>query len=111
MKYFKPQKPRKVYLIESYHNNLIQYKIGVSKNPKKRLKQHKTSNPNELTILYEFNSNWPFKIESSLKRMFNNNSIDGEWYNLSEEQVTNFEKICNLFENNFKAIYNNSTLM
>jgi len=111
MKYFKPQEPRKVYLIESYHNNITQYKIGVSKNPKQRLKQHKTSNPNDLLLLHEFESNWPFKIESTLKRMFSSSSIDGEWYSLTEEQVTKFKETCNLLENNFKTIYNNSTLM
>jgi predicted GIY-YIG superfamily endonuclease len=110
MKYFKPQEPRKVYLIESYHNNLIQYKIGVSKNPKKRLKQHKTSNPNDLTLLYEFESNWPFKVESTLKRMYQKQSIDGEWYNLNDNHVNNFLEKCNMIENNFKTIYNNSTL-
>jgi len=106
MKYFLPQEPRKVYLIESIINNKCQYKIGVSKNPDKRLKQHKTSNPNDLLILHEFKSNWPFKIESTLKRMYNNNSIDGEWYELSKNQVDNFIKTCNMIENNFKTIYN-----
>jgi len=66
MKYFNPQNQRKVYLIESYHNDITQYKIGVSINPSNRLKQHKTSNPNELILLYEFKSNWPFKVESML---------------------------------------------
>lgn len=106
---FKKQTPRKIYLIESYHEGLSQYKLGVSIDPKKRFKQHKTSNPNLTEIVYEFESNWPFKIETALKNRFAHLSIDGEWYNLSPDDVENFKDACLKTEQSIEFIYNNST--
>jgi hypothetical protein len=42
--------------------------------------------------------------------MYQKQSIDGEWYNLNDNHVNNFLEKCNMIENNFKTIYNNSTL-
>ena len=106
---FKRQDPRKIYLIEAYNNGVSQYKIGVSIDPKKRYKQHRTSNPNLIGIIYEYESNWPFKIETALKNSFSHLSIDGEWYDLSYEDVEHFKDICLKTEQNIELIYNNST--
>jgi len=109
MESFKKQVIRKVYLIESYSNGVYQYKIGVSKNPAQRLKQHKTSNPNGLNVLFEFESNWPFKLETALKNMYQYNKIDGEWFTLSDDIVKSFINQCERIEDNFQCIYENST--
>ena len=57
MSIFKKQKVKKVYLIESFLNGTYQYKIGVSQNPRNRLRQHRISNPNVTDIVAEFESN------------------------------------------------------
>lgn len=110
MSLYERQDPRKVYLIEAYNKGLIQYKIGVSIHPEKRLKEHKTSNPSELTLLHSFHSDWPFKIEAALKRRYQHLSIDGEWYDLEPEHVESFYVDCEKKEQMFETLNKYSTL-
>lgn len=109
MSLFDKQEPREVYLIESYNQGLVQYKIGVSKHTEKRLKQHKTSNPGELTILCKFLSDWPFKIESALRRRYSHLTINGEWYDLQPEHVESFQQDCENKELMFEALHKSSS--
>lgn len=87
-----------------------QYKIGVSKHPKKRLLQNKTANPNDLELLYTYHSEFPYLVETSLKNNFKSKKIDGEWFDLSEEDVINFLVTCHKINENYKTIRSNSTL-
>jgi hypothetical protein len=107
---FNKQTPRYVYLIESNTEGIYQYKLGVAKDPKQRLKQHKTSNPNITGIIENFYSNWPYKVEAALKSRYQHCSVDGEWYSLQQEEVNQFLKLCQQTETNIKFIYENSTI-
>ena len=70
----------KTYLIKDTSTGLI--KIGKSKNPKNRLKVLSLANINlELVHVFDFN------IENYLHREFKNNSVGGEWFNVSAEEV------------------------
>lgn len=109
MSYFKKQKVKKVYLIESFLNGNYQYKIGVSQNTRNRFKQHKVSNPNVTQIVAEFESNWPYKIETTLKNIFSTKKVSGEWFNLSMEEIESFLLICKQTEQNIKYINEHST--
>lgn len=72
----------KTYLIKDTATGLI--KIGKSKNPKNRLKMLSLANMNlELIHVFDFN------IENYLHREFKNNSVGGEWFNVSAEEVIN----------------------
>ena len=93
----------KIYLI---HCKFVDfYKIGISINPQKRLKQLQTGTPYELSIIYVHESKFPFKVEKILhntfasKKIADNYEYDfeklmGEWFNLTPGDVLDFKKNC-----------------
>ena len=73
-----------IYLIM---NTNFEYKIGMTKKSvSDRVKQLQTGNSGEL------------KIETSLHNFFSYKRIRGEWFNLNEEEILNFEKTVRGFE-------------
>lgn len=64
------------------------YKIGVSKNPNKRLLQLQTGNSNKLEISHVsyFIPN-AYSIEKKLHNLYNEYRITNEWFSLKETQV------------------------
>lgn len=80
---------KKLYLIENPENET--YKIGKSKNPNKRLKQLQTANGIKLNLIHCFESEFVDTIERYLHKRFLSCKIEGEWFKLNKEQVTNFE--------------------
>lgn len=94
-----------VYLIRAtLKDGSLQYKIGVSKHPNKRLLENKTSNPNNLELLKTYHSTIPYLVETSLKNFYQMYNIGGEWFDLSDEDVDNFETTCKRIEDNLKII-------
>lgn len=85
-----------VYLLQSLENGY--YKIGVSKNPQKRIDQLQTGNSSKLKIKYVYLTEIPFKLEKSIKNYFSPNKKKGEWYDLSLEDEQKFIDKCNNFE-------------
>ena len=84
-----------VYLISSHHQDDIYYKIGWTKrDPKKRLKELKTGNSQELELVQIFESKWGPKIESNLHKNFKHLRCQGEWFKLSSEDVDSFQNLC-----------------
>lgn len=64
----------------------IAHKVGISKNPLKRLKSLQTSNPNKLTILEAFPvpEHLVFKIEKECHQMLQTKFAKrGEWFQKS----------------------------
>ena len=57
-----------VYLIEDTDNN--RYKIGVTKDLDKRLRNLQTGNSNQLKFLCAYKTNYPYRLESMLHRKF-----------------------------------------
>lgn len=101
------KKPVKIYLIFCKTINL--YKIGVSVNPEKRIKQLQTGTPYELCAVNIYESKYPFKVEKILhnslvsKKTPDNFQYDfellgGEWFNLSATDVLNFSHRCKKIE-------------
>lgn len=88
-----------IYLIES---NDGFYKIGVSKEPNKRLKTLQTGNLNKLIIKQTFESEFAYKIEKALHRSYNR--ISGEWFELSKEEVDLFLLNCEKIHRSLTAI-------
>jgi len=98
----------KLYLI-NIHNTSF-YKIGISVNPGKRVKQLQTGTPQQLNIISIFNSKYPFKTEKSLHNKLNSKKVTdnfnydfeylkGEWFNLAPKDVLDFLPLCNSIEN------------
>jgi len=71
---------KKTYLMKDNHNGL--YKIGFSKNPKSReitLQSEKAS----IALVKTWNKN----IESDLHKLYKENRVRGEWFDLTKLQV------------------------
>jgi hypothetical protein len=100
---------RFVYLIRCYLNEeLPLYKIGISNKVKLRLKQFTTGNPADLTLMCMFPSNQAPKVEAALHNLFKNKNIQGEWFELSYEDVTGFLNLCLTLEKGFDALNDNN---
>ena len=100
----------KIYLISSEINNDILYKIGITKREvKKRIKELKTGNPATLNIINVFESKWASKIEANLHKRFYKNHINGEWFSLEPEIISNFNEICKEIHEIFELLNTSNT--
>lgn len=87
-----------VYLIQSLEDS--RYKIGVSKHPKKRVKQLQTGNSSELKLVESYESEFAHRIEKSLQRRYSYLKKEGEWFDMSISNEVTFLKECKDIENN-----------
>ena len=80
-----------VYLFKS---SLGYYKIGISENVPRRLKQF-SKLPFDVEYVYHKEVKYPRMLEHSLHKMYKNYRIDngGEWFSLSLEDVINVMEI------------------
>lgn len=74
-----------VYLIHDTQTNC--YKIGLSKNPSKRLSSLQTATPNKLVLLHEIETSRMSSLEKELHYKFQANHLNGEWYALSDNDI------------------------
>lgn len=87
----------KIYLISAYHTDdeKLYYKIGITKNSSnKRLKQLQTGNRAKLILLREYESVEYKKIERILHRDFACKRKEGEWFDLTDEDIFGFIDKC-----------------
>ena len=96
---------KEIYLLQQGDTDL--YKIGISKNTKKRIKQLQTgcSQPIKLVNVYE--SIFYSRIESTLHRRFKLQNTLGEWFRLTTEDVNSFPAACKKLETTFKFLEEN----
>lgn len=98
---------QKIYLIHCDTINL--YKIGISISPIKRVKQLQTASPYKLSIVSSYESLYSRKIENTIHNTFKSKKItdnfeydftflEGEWFNLTAEDVLNFSECCKKIE-------------
>lgn len=89
---------QKLYIIRCGDTHL--FKIGISKDPEKRIKQLQTGNPNLLKLLYQFAvaekipvpaSKIEATIHSFLKE-YHNKHVINEWFELTNDEVVNIAK-------------------
>jgi hypothetical protein len=88
------KKPQYIYLIQKNTESI--YKIGISDDPLKRLKQLQTGNSARLHLIKIFAVQDARAIEKRLHRllMFHRCSPRGEWFKLSEEYVELVGEVC-----------------
>lgn len=86
------------------------YKIGVSKNPQKRIRELKTGNSSPLKLVSSYETEIANKIEKILHRRFSHLSKEGEWFDLSISDDVNFINECEKIENNIIFLKNNGNL-
>jgi hypothetical protein len=87
-------KPQYIYLIQKNTESI--YKIGISDNPLKRVKQLQTGNNARLHLIKVFPVANARAIEKRLHRllMFHRCSPNGEWFKLTPEHVELVTEIC-----------------
>jgi hypothetical protein len=94
-----------VYLLT---NDFVQFKIGISKNVKKRIKQLQTGNGQEINLIKSYKSEKFYRnIETALHNTYIHKKIKNEWFSLDIDDVNNFENTCKSIENNLIFLENN----
>ena len=87
---------KQVYIIQKLSDST--FKIGVSKNPKQRLKAIQTGNESKLKLLSTYSSEYAYMIEKTLHRQFSYCKKNGEWFDISLIEALNFEEKCKKIE-------------
>jgi predicted GIY-YIG superfamily endonuclease len=91
-----------VYLISDINN--YTYKIGISNNPENRLKSLQTGNDRVLKIIHKVICENYNKVENALHNKYEFLKVNGEWFELTEEDVKIFPESCKKMDENFKII-------
>jgi len=82
-----------VYLLNASNTN--HYKIGVTKKDvNKRVKQLQTGNANEIIVINQYESDNYNKLEGWMHRKFSSRRVEGEWFELSDDDVLSFIGEC-----------------
>lgn len=79
-----PQKHGYVYLIQSISQH---YKIGRTRNPKDRLRTFNVKLPFEVDFIAVIRTKDMFSLEAELHQRFGDKRINGEWFDLSPDDV------------------------
>jgi predicted GIY-YIG superfamily endonuclease len=94
-----------VYLIRLSENST--YKIGVTKNITKRIKELQTGNAEEIYLVDKYESDNAFKIEKALHNFFRHKKKLNEWFDFTIEDEIKFKELCINIDNNLKYLENN----
>lgn len=99
---------KQVYLIQSLEEGY--YKIGVSKNPKKRIKQLQTGNSSELKLIHSYPSEYAHKIEKAIHNLLKHCKKEGEWFDMSLPDALSFDVKCKQIEENIVILKKNGNV-
>ena len=92
----------KVYMIM---NDEGFYKIGfTTRTTNKRIKELLTGSSSGMIIIHEYESNNARQIESSLHNLYKSYKIQGEWFSLSNEIVSQFLSKCKVIDTAFQIV-------
>jgi predicted GIY-YIG superfamily endonuclease len=97
-----------IYLIQSLEEGY--YKIGISKNPSKRIEQLQTGNSSKLKLVEVYQSEQADKVERILQRRYSHFHKNGEWFELSISQEVNFRKDCQSIEETLSFLEKNNNV-
>ena len=86
------------------------YKIGVSKHPKKRLKQLQTGNSSELKLIESYQSEHANNVERALQRRYSYLKKEGEWFDLSIKEDVSFLTDCKQIEDSINILKKNGNV-
>lgn len=96
----------KIYLITTEYFGKRVYKIGRTQRPiEKRLNELRTSNANPLEVLFVYQTDWGLQVEKRLHRHFNDKRMEGEWFNLDENDVSEIPALCQKYNNLYQMLY------
>lgn len=80
------------------------YKIGIAKNPEKRIKQLQTGNAEKLVLKHKYETEYFRQIEKYWHSMYSIDKKEGEWFGLTLEHEMRFLTECKKVENNIKTL-------
>ena len=89
------------------------HKIGITKNdPRLRVKQLQTGNPNKIILLRQYKTDNYLKVEHWLHRKHSNSKTEAtnEWRMLADEFVFSFLDDCAKADENIKFLLDNNSL-
>ena len=85
-----------IYLIQSLEEGY--YKIGISKNPSKRIEQLQTGNSSPLKLIAVYQTERADIIERTLQRQYEYLRKKGEWFDMSINIQVDFLNECKKIE-------------
>lgn len=95
-----------VYLLCDASTDL--YKIGLTRGDvNKRIKELQTGNSCEIHLVKKFITSIPSFIESSLHKHFKSKHSLNEWYGLELQDIIDFEKTCQYYEDIARQLQDN----
>lgn len=101
------QMKKNIYLARQKETSL--YKIGITKNdPKLRILQLQTGNAIPLELVETFQTSHDYKMETALHAQFSLKRMEGEWFELSQEEVDSFFDICSRKEETMNFLKKNN---
>lgn len=84
------------------------YKIGVTRGSiDKRIAKLQTGNPYIIQMLDCYETEAPFKLEKILHFRYSGKRVNNEWFELSNDDVSNFKLECERIENMLESIKDN----
>lgn len=96
-----------VYLLGDWEKEGF-FKIGVTRGRiENRIKELQTGNSGEIYMCSYFQTSHPFLMEKELHTRFRPKKILGEWFELSNEEATNFRSVCEELEEMNKSLMDN----
>ena len=97
-----------IYLIQSLETGY--YKIGISKNPNKRIETLQTGNSSPLKLIITYQSEFSSQIEKTLHRKYLLFQKVGEWFDLELFNEVNFINDCKKIEQNLIFLKENNNV-
>jgi predicted GIY-YIG superfamily endonuclease len=94
-----------IYLIRLSENSY--YKIGITKDINKRIKQLQTGNAEQIFLIESYYSEYANKIESALHNFYKDKNKMNEWFEFTIEDEVNFLEMCKKIEKNLIYLKNN----
>ena len=96
-----------VYLLGDTEQEGI-YKIGVTRGDiNKRIKKLQTGNSSEIYLVSYYETEHPFLMEKMLHNKYFNDKVLNEWFALKDEEVINFKKSCEEFQDIITSLKDN----
>jgi hypothetical protein len=97
-----------IYLLECVSDWETTYKIGYTRNKdiKKRIKNLQTGNKDKIKCIDSFESMHGRKVETAMHNFYSFKRQGGEWFNLDNTDVLNFQLLCQKLEDNFDILDN-----
>lgn len=87
------------------------YKIGIAKSIQSRIRQLQTGQSSTLTLIDSFESEYASKIEKTLHNLFSYCRLEGEWFDFSAKEISQFHDLCLKTDNNFKFLNKTSNFI